>query len=190
MIRQNYLSRALAIAFLASGMAIAIVPGSSAKAGELSTQQIIDGLKVSKTRGLNSPDKPALTADDLAFVKRVRGQTRSMTLDDREHLAGIVANRPKIDIDVNFDYNSAALVPKAESQLNNLGKALTAPDLAGSVITLSGYTDAKGGEEYNAPPPSTDPVGLEGSKTDTEDQNKLSLAPEAVATEVVAVNGG
>jgi outer membrane protein OmpA-like peptidoglycan-associated protein len=149
MIRRKYLSRTLAVAFLASGLAMASAH-RSAKAEELSTQQIVDGLKVRKTRGLSMPSQqPAMDPDDLAFVKRVRGQTRSLSFDDREKLAAIAPKRPKIDLEINFEYNSAALTPAAEPQLNNLGKALTSAELTGSVIMLGGHTDAKGGEDYN-----------------------------------------
>ncbi len=144
MVKQNCSSKMLAAAFLA----LILLPHTT-HAEDLSVQQIIDGLKVSKSRSLSSPERPAVTADDLAFVQRVRSQGRSLSVDDRERLAGIVVIRPKIDVDINFDYNSAALAPKSESQLNNLGKALTAPELAGSIITLSGYTDAKGSDRYN-----------------------------------------
>jgi outer membrane protein OmpA-like peptidoglycan-associated protein len=149
MIRHKYLSRTLAVAFLASGLAMASAH-RSAKAEELSTQQIVDGLKVRKTRGLSMPSQqPAMDPDDLAFVKRVRGQTRSLSFDDREKLAAIAPKRPKIDLEINFEYNSAALTPAAEPQLNSLGKALTSAELTGSVIMLGGHTDAKGGEDYN-----------------------------------------
>jgi hypothetical protein len=71
-IRQKFLMSTFTIPLLGSGIALAVVPGS-ARAEELSAQQIIDGLNVSKTRGLSAADKPALTETDLAFVKRVRG---------------------------------------------------------------------------------------------------------------------
>ena len=149
MIRQTTLGKTLAAAILAGGMAL-IAAGSSARAEQLSTQQILDGLKAgSKTRSLVTADRPALTQDDLAFVKRVRGQSRSLTLGDRDHMAELAAKRPKIDLDINFDYNSAALTPKAEPQLDSLGKALTSSELAGSVVMLGGHTDAKGSDEYN-----------------------------------------
>jgi outer membrane protein OmpA-like peptidoglycan-associated protein len=147
-IRQKYLSGTLAMAFLASGLALALAD-ASALAEDLSAKQILDGLKVSKTRNLSAPDRPAMTPDDLAFVKRVRGQTRSLSLDDRDHMAAIATKRPKVDLDINFDYGSAALTPKAEPQLNSLGKALTSSELAGSVMMLGGHTDAKGSDDYN-----------------------------------------
>jgi outer membrane protein OmpA-like peptidoglycan-associated protein len=148
MTRENFLARALAIAIFASGMALTIVP-RSADAEELSAQQIIDGLKLSRTRGLSTSDSASLTAADLAFVKRVRGQSRSLSLEDRDQMAAIATKRPAIDLDINFDYNSAALTAKAEPQLKNLGKALTSAELAGSVVLLGGHTDAKGSDAYN-----------------------------------------
>jgi outer membrane protein OmpA-like peptidoglycan-associated protein len=121
-----------------------------ANAEELSTQQILDGLRASKTRSLSAPGQPPQSAGDLAFIQRVRGQSRSLSLDDREHVAAIARQRPKIDLDINFDYNSAALTPRTEPQLNNLGKALTSSELAGSVFMLGGHTDAKGGDQPGA----------------------------------------
>jgi outer membrane protein OmpA-like peptidoglycan-associated protein len=106
-------------------------------------------LKVSKMRSLSVSDHPAMTEDDIAFVKRVRGQTRSLSLDERDHMTAIATKRPKVDLDINFDYNSAALTAKAEPQLNNLGKALTSSEMVGSVVMLGGHTDAKGSDNYN-----------------------------------------
>jgi outer membrane protein OmpA-like peptidoglycan-associated protein len=127
----------------------AITAPQDATAGDLSAQQIIDGLKVPKTRSLSAPAQPALTPNDLAFVKSVRGKTRSLSMGDRDHLAAIAANRPKIDLDINFDFDSAALTPRSEPQLHSLGKALTSDELAGSVIMLGGHTDGKGSDAYN-----------------------------------------
>jgi outer membrane protein OmpA-like peptidoglycan-associated protein len=147
-IRQNYIGKTLALACMAGSLALFSAP-HSAWAGDLSTQQILDGLKVSKTRSLSGPERPALTTQDLAVIKRVRGKTRSLSLDEREQIASIAPKRPTVDLDINFDYNSAALTPKVEPQLDNLGKALTSSELTGSVIMLGGHTDAKGGDDYN-----------------------------------------
>lgn len=148
MIRRTSFSRTLAAAFLAGGMALASAH-RPAHAEDLSAQQIIDGLKVTRTRSLSMSEKPPLSADDIAFVRRVRGQSRSLSASDREQMATIAPKRPKIDLEINFEYNSAALSPNAEPQLNNLGRALTSAEMAGSVMMLGGHTDAKGGEEYN-----------------------------------------
>jgi len=148
MSRRSYLKHSIAAALVASGLTL-MFAAPPATAGELSAQQILDGLKASKTRSLSATARPELTADDMAFVKRVQGQSRSLSLNDREHMAEIAAKRPKIDLDINFDFNSAKLTAKAEPQLNSLGKALTSAELAGAVIMLGGHTDAKGGDSYN-----------------------------------------
>ena len=148
MIWQKYSSIALAAALLSGGLALVSLH-RTAQAEDLSAQQILDRLKVSKTRSLSTPERPAMTADDLAFVRRVRGQARSLSLDDREHMAEIAPKRPKVDLDINFEYNSASLSPKAEPQLRDLGKALSSAELAGAVMMLGGHTDAKGGDDYN-----------------------------------------
>ena len=145
MIWQKHLPTTFAIAFLAGGLALALA-SRPALAEELSAQQILDGLKVSKSRSMVTPAaKPA----DMAFIKRVRGQTRSLSTEDREQIDTIVTDRPKVNLDISFDYNSTALTPKAEPQLNDLGKALTSSELAGAVILLGGHTDAKGTDDYN-----------------------------------------
>jgi outer membrane protein OmpA-like peptidoglycan-associated protein len=117
-------------------------------AGELSAQQIIDGLKP-KTRSLSASTRGSLNDADTAFIQRVRAQSRSLSLGDRQQMAEIVAKRPKVDVEINFDFNSAEVTPRTEPQLNSLGKALTSPELQGAVVMLGGHTDAKGTDEYN-----------------------------------------
>jgi outer membrane protein OmpA-like peptidoglycan-associated protein len=143
--RHNCLSRALTVAFLVSVVALTLV-NRPALAEELSSQQILDGLKVSKSRSM----APVATKpDDKAFLNRLRGHSRSLSADDRERISTLVVDRPKVNLDVNFDFDSADLTAKAEPQLNDLGKALTNGDLAGAVILLGGHTDAKGADDYN-----------------------------------------
>lgn len=145
---QTISGKGLRAVILAAGLTVIAAP-HGASAGDLSAQQIIDGLKVSKTRSLSAPTQPVLTPSDLAFVRSVRGKTRSLSMGDRDHLAAIAADRPKIDLDINFDFDSAALTPRTEPQLHSLGKALTSDELAGSVVMLGGHTDGKGSDAYN-----------------------------------------
>lgn len=137
----------LAAVMLASAAPL-LVAREQARAEPLSTQQIIDGLKNPRTRGLAAAQDDNSVAR-RALIERVRHQVRSLSLGDREQMAEFREARPRIDLDINFEYDSAILTEMAEPQLHALGQALTRPDLAGSVFMLSGHTDAKGGEEYN-----------------------------------------
>ena len=54
-----------------------------------------------------------------------------------------------ISIELYFDFDSAALKPKAIEQLKPLGEALSSADLASGRYLLIGHTDAKGLASYN-----------------------------------------
>jgi hypothetical protein len=52
---------------------------------------------------------------DQAFVGSLQGRTRSPTVDegDQIHKIAKTENLPKIDLEINFDYDSAVVTPKA-----------------------------------------------------------------------------
>lgn len=146
-LRHTLLGSTFAAAILAGGPALTAVP---AFAGDMSAQQIESGLKLpGLTRGLSPAARPAANPAEVAFINQSRGRTRSLSMDDRTHMAEIAASRPKVNLDITFKYDSATLTKQAEPQLDNLGRALTGSNLAGAVIMLGGHTDAKGGDVYN-----------------------------------------
>nr|WP_274389845.1 OmpA family protein [Azospirillum doebereinerae] len=59
------------------------------------------------------------------------------------------AQRPSVNFQVEFERNSATLSPKARKILDQLGRALTAPELAGFRFELAGHTDVTGSTEHN-----------------------------------------
>ena len=127
-----------------------------ARAGDNVTEdQIIKAMTPEKkplTRGLSvgPQTSPGLNADQAKFVQSVRGRTtRSLSSTEREEIATIVQDKPKIDLEINFDYNSADISAKSLPSVQALGRALTNQDLKGSTFVVAGHTDAAGGEEYN-----------------------------------------
>ena len=104
------------------------------------------------TRGLSVGPQadPAKVAEEGAFVQKIRNRaTRSLSIGEREEIATIAKTKPNIDLEINFDYNSADISSKSMPSVQALGKALTNPDLKGSTFVVAGYTDAAGGETYN-----------------------------------------
>jgi len=104
------------------------------------------------TRGLSVGPQadPAKVAEEGAFVQKIRNRaTRSLSIGEREEIATIAKTKPNIDLEINFDYNSADISAKSMPSVQALGKALTNPDLKGSTFVVAGYTDAMGGEAYN-----------------------------------------
>ncbi len=115
--------------------------------------QIIDALRPkAKTRGLSLPpslDDPKAAAK-RSFIDSLRTRSaRSLTIVEREKVAVIAKERPSIDLEINFDFNSATVGPPAVPVLVALGRALSNDVFKGAVFLLNGHTDAKGSVAYN-----------------------------------------
>ncbi|KWV48958.1 hypothetical protein AS156_16725 [Bradyrhizobium macuxiense] len=149
------LSAILAIMTVGAALSLGMV---AARAGDdVSEEQILKALTPEKkplTRSLSTGPQtsapPGLTTEQASFVQSVRGRaTRSLSLTEREQIATIVQDRPKIDLEINFDYNSSDISTKSLPSVQALGRALTNPELKGSTFVVAGHTDAAGSEDYN-----------------------------------------
>jgi outer membrane protein OmpA-like peptidoglycan-associated protein len=104
------------------------------------------------TRGLSveTPADSAAAAEQGRFVETLRNRkTRSLSSGEREEIATIAADKPNIDLEIIFDYNSADISATSLPNVQALGKALSDPNLKGSTFVVAGHTDAVGGESYN-----------------------------------------
>jgi outer membrane protein OmpA-like peptidoglycan-associated protein len=129
--------------------------GRALAADDVTEDQIIKALAPTKkplTRGLSQGPQtdPATTAAETKFVSTIRGRnTRSLSNTEREEIATIAKDKPNIDLEITFDYNSADISQKSLPAVQALGRALTNPDLKGSTFVVAGHTDAAGSEGYN-----------------------------------------
>jgi outer membrane protein OmpA-like peptidoglycan-associated protein len=90
-----------------------------------------------------SPDEITCQLDPSCAT----GHVKRRSIDPSE-----VKAQPKqnaINLNVPFEFNSAVLQTDARITLDNLGKALTDPRLAGYSFLIGGHTDAKGSQSYN-----------------------------------------
>jgi outer membrane protein OmpA-like peptidoglycan-associated protein len=131
------------------GLTLSACIGLPAAADELSTQQIIDALKPSRvTRALISPADLTRIAQDVRTVDAACNRPpRSLIAYDK--LDTIIKNRPNVDLEISFEYNSDKIGADAISLIMNFGRALSSTDLMGSTFLLAGHTDAKGSAAYN-----------------------------------------
>jgi outer membrane protein OmpA-like peptidoglycan-associated protein len=105
------------------------------------------------TRGLSagtSQADPAAKAKEDTFLASIRNRkTRSLSLGEREEIAEIAATKPKIDLEINFDFNSASIRPSSIPSVQALGQALSDPKLKGSTFIVAGHTDGVGSDAFN-----------------------------------------
>ena len=149
------ISRLSGITAIALGAALSMTAGL-ALAGEkvISADQISKALQPKPlTRGLSAGTQQvdtAARAKETTFVNSLRNRpTRSLSLGEREEVAQLAANKPKIDLEIRFDYNSADISKTSVQAVQELGKALSDPSLKGSTFVVAGHTDAIGSEQYN-----------------------------------------
>jgi outer membrane protein OmpA-like peptidoglycan-associated protein len=134
------------------GAALSMTAGL-ALAGDVSSDQIVHALQPRPvTRGLSAGPQadPTAKAREISFVQTLRNRkTRSLSLGEREQIAEIASTKPKIDLDIQFDYNSANITATSMPSVQALGEALTDAKLRGSTFVVAGHTDAVGGLAYN-----------------------------------------
>jgi len=137
------------------GAALSMTAGVAFAGDAVSTSAIINGLKPAEsvmTRGLSpiDPAKAEKKKNETIFINSVRNRpTRSLSSDEREQLQSLTVDKPTINLEINFDYNSASISEGSLSAVQHLGEALSDPQLRGSTFTVSGFTYAKGSEAYN-----------------------------------------
>lgn len=138
--------------FVAVGVAVLALSAPSFAGDAPSQDEILNALKPKRiTRSLSvSPAEAAKAAEEQKFVDELRTnrRTRSLSTNEREKATEIAKDKPNIDIEINFGYNSAELSPQSLTAVDNLGKVISA-QLKDGVFLLGGHTDAKGGEDYN-----------------------------------------
>jgi outer membrane protein OmpA-like peptidoglycan-associated protein len=170
---------AVACGGLTAGLALST--GQATAAEKVSSDAIINALTPKKplTRSLSaSPAEQAKEAETKKFVDTLRNRTtRSLSSNERDQIATIAQEKPRIDLEIKFEFNSAQISRSAMPDMEALGKALSDPSLNGSSIVLAGHTDVVGRDDVNQ--------DLSERRADAVKQfliDKYRLAPENLVT--------
>ena len=141
---------------IAVGAMLSMTAGVAIAGEEITADQIAKALAPAPqkplTRGLSVGPQadPEKAAAEGKLIQTIRNRTtRSLSVSEREEIATLAKDKPNIDLEITFDYNSADISAKSLPAVQALGKALTNPDLKGSTFIVAGHTDAAGGESYN-----------------------------------------
>jgi outer membrane protein OmpA-like peptidoglycan-associated protein len=150
---------------LLTGSVAWVAFASPGLAGDLSQQQILEQLMPRMTAPAPKEEKiitrslttaPAAEPEVVssgphqALVDELRHRgNRPLTTTEREEIAAWTSERPAVDLQIYFDYNSSAISPKAVPQLTNLGNALSSPQLKNALVSINGHTDGKGTDSSN-----------------------------------------
>ncbi|MBC9882018.1 OmpA family protein [Bradyrhizobium sp. INPA01-394B] len=146
------------LSIITIGATLSLTPafaGDDGNSKNVTEDEIVRALAPPKkplTRGLSIAPQadPAPNAAETKLMQSVRGRaTRSLSSTEREEIASAAKDKPNIDLEITFDYNSANISAKSLPSVQALGRALTSPDLKGSTFVVAGHTDAAGSDSYN-----------------------------------------
>jgi outer membrane protein OmpA-like peptidoglycan-associated protein len=73
-----------------------------------------------------------------------QSKTRSM-----RNLTPEVREKPAVDLSIQFEFDSAKIMPESKPLLDNLAKAINSNELRGFAFMVEGYTDGVGLPAYN-----------------------------------------
>ena len=146
-------ARSVLIAILSLFTVGAALSLHTVRAQDVTEDQILKALTPEKkplTRSLSMGPPAQSDPAEGKFMQSLRNRpTRSLSMDEREQIATIVRNKPKIDLEINFDYNSDRISARSLPSVQALGRALANPELKGSTFIVAGHTDAAGSDAYN-----------------------------------------
>lgn len=86
-----------------------------------------------------APPPPAVIVQ-YAPRQLVKAQELTVALAEPGH---------KVDLTVNFEFNSDKILAAGHAQVDEIAQALKSPTLARARIRVEGHTDAKGSDKYN-----------------------------------------
>jgi len=95
-------------------------------------------------QSLNTPDSPPEKTRSIKVLKKKAGVDVWETITVPEERTGGFVN-----LKIQFDVNSYTIRPGSFAILDELGKALSGPDLQHLSIYINGHTDSDGKEKYN-----------------------------------------
>src|SRR5262245_10994998 len=133
MLRMSGKTLTAIVSIVTIGASLSFGLGKAGAADDITEDQIVRALSTPKrplTRGLSMGPQTAAVpnAAESKLLDTVRGRaTRSLSATEREEIATIAKNKPNIDLEITFEYNSADISQKSLPSVQALGRALTNP---------------------------------------------------------------
>lgn len=144
---------------LALGCAVvfaAVLPLSTG-AQTLDEKQLIEQLLGKASRSASGPGTAApkpvreLSPAETARLRELlaRAGSRAFTAKERVEVAELVRDRPSVDFEIYFPFNSATVQRAAHETMQKVGQILANEAFRDRAFLIAGHTDAKGSAKAN-----------------------------------------
>lgn len=89
------------------------------------------------------------SANSDELVEKLNPNSSGMRMRGMRNLTPEAKESPSVDLSIQFEFNSAKLLPESKPLLQNLAKAINSSQLKSYTFLVEGHTDIIGTAEYN-----------------------------------------
>lgn len=128
-----------------TAVALAISASVSAASAQtmLTHQEIVNSLQGVQQEATLNPEE--LKAMALQNIERNPGENAPSGIP----MSSLLGNLKQFNVQIDFDFDSARILPKSYEAIGTIADALHTPYLAEQKFLIIGHTDAKGARKYN-----------------------------------------
>ena len=144
--------RVLAVGLFCAGiLMLGAVAPVTAVAQDATERQLIEQLLGKTSRGAPQTPARALSATETERLRTLldKAGTRAFSAKERTEVAVAVKERPSLDFEIYFPFNSSAVQGPALETMQRIGQLLTNEAFKDRGFLITGHTDAKGKAEAN-----------------------------------------
>lgn len=92
---------------------------------------------------------PMRSATPEELIQKLDPNSTPLRTRSMRNLTPEAREKPNVDLSVQFEFDSARLLPESRPLLDNLAKAINSDKLRGFTFMVEGHTDSVGTLEYN-----------------------------------------
>jgi outer membrane protein OmpA-like peptidoglycan-associated protein len=99
--------------------------------------------------GTGYAQAPMRSATSEELIQKLEPSSPTMRTRGMRNLTPEAREKPNVDLSIQFEFDSAKLLPESRPLLDNLAKAINSDKLRGFTFVVEGHTDIVGSAEYN-----------------------------------------
>ena len=99
--------------------------------------------------GTGYAQAPMRSATSEELIQKLEPSSPTMRTRGMRNLTPEAREKPNVDLSIQFEFDSAKLLPESRPLLENLAKAINSDKLRGFTFVVEGHTDIVGSAEYN-----------------------------------------
>ena len=92
---------------------------------------------------------PMRSATPEELIQKLDPNSTPLRTRSMRNLTPEAREKPNVDLSIQFEFDSAKLLPESKPLLDNLAKAINSDKLRGFTFVVEGHTDSIGTSEYN-----------------------------------------